>query len=238
MGTLVEVVTAECQAIKATQQRFQQTLDDDREIILDQAREILEKRASYGEEATRELLKSCEENMKLIVRAEAHHKAQFRALQVVPTRVTNGSSPEDVQKVYACATIELVSPDEEQSNDEKLMRLREIIDQAERPGGSGGAGPSQADDMDLGDDGFTMTQATRSLKCELLVVDMTPTGELRPMKGPCGHVFSFKGLQMTLKNKQVKCPKMGCNQQVRLTDFVDAKDVVKEIKQALREQQS
>lgn len=229
MSSVVEVVTAECQAIKVKQQLFQKTLDDDYDIILDQAKEIVEKRSVYGEEATRELLKSCEETMRLLVQAQAQHKAQFQALQVVPTRLSNSSSPADVEKAYASATAELISSEEEQSNNEKYKRLREIIDKAE---GCSDAGPSQADDM--GDDGFAMTQATRSLKCDLLVVEMTLTGEHRPMKGPCGHVFSYKGLQGTLKNKTMKCPKMGCNQQVCFSDFVEAKDVIKEIKQALR----
>jgi len=82
-----------------------------------------------------------------------------------------------------------------------------------------------------------MTQATSSHKCPLLQVQMMEAGELRPVKGPCGHVFSYKGAHETLKKAKggtMPCPMHGCSFKLNLASLVDAKDVAKEIKKAAR----
>jgi rubrerythrin len=218
MSSVVEVVTAECQAIKVKQQLFQKTLDDDYDIILDQAKEIVEKRSVYGEEATRELLKSCEETMRLLVQAQAQHKAQFQALQVVPTRLSNSSSPADVEKAYASATAELISSEEEQSNNEKYKRLREIIDKAE---GCSDAGPSQADDM--GDDGFAIGGGRQRLdgNWDLLLVRDACHGALDkglPAELPAdGEILatSLAPYRPQFRRDQVYCLTHGATRSVR-----------------------
>ena len=237
MATVREVIKMECDQITNSRERkLQQQLTESVTMILDQAREIVEKRSSYGEEATTELLSACEESMKSLVQTGAKQRAMFQALQTVSNRAADDWSPQDVQKAYESAATEEVPTGESlYSTAEPFMQLREIITGADGASGSG-VGLSQAAGEDLGEEGFSMTQAKRSLKCTLTFQDMQPTGELRPMKGPCGHVFSFKGLQMTLKNKTMKCPQMGCNRQVSLHEFVDAKDVVKEIRSAHRHQ--
>ena len=234
--TVVDVVRAACDETKGKNEaRTKKALSDSYEIILNQARDLVDKRENLGTEAMVEMLGACEENMKLLVRASSERDATFQALTVLPTRITNDTAPADVRKAYAHAVAEVIAAEDEQlfGRHKELAELRKIIADAERASSSG-AGPSQpaADDMDLGEDGFAMTQELRSLKCQLTFVPMTEKGENRPMKGPCGHVFSFKGLQQTLKGKKDKCPQAGCQSMVTIGDFVDAKDVVKEIKKA------
>ena len=208
--------------------------------IIDTANEILEKKAMYGEEAARELLNACEENMKVLIKADAHQRAQRKALETLHTRITNSASPEDVQKAFGSATTEATAEEEQSGSCDHLRELRSIIARALRADDNG-AGPSgeHPDDMDLGEDGFAMTQTTRSTKCSLLVREFEPTGEFRPMKGKkCGHTFSYKGLQSLFASKKgpQKCPMMGCNASYSsLADFEEDKALATQLKRAARD---
>ena len=111
--------------------------------------------------------------------------------------------------------------------------MRRIARNAEE---GGGAGPSGAGaDADVEEDGFAMTQVERSTKCPLLQVEMTEKGELRPVRAPCKHVFSFKGISDYLRGKRggVACPVMGCGGgNIQLTQLVDDKEMVKLIRRS------
>ena len=83
-----------------------------------------------------------------------------------------------------------------------------------------------------------MTQAARSTRCILLQVEMTETGELRPMKAPCGHAFSHKGITGLFAKKPrghvLACPQAGCSRSFTLSQLVDDKDLARAIKKAAR----
>ena len=81
--------------------------------------------------------------------------------------------------------------------------------------------PSESRDEDDGDEDVVMTQETIvNFKCPIMFVEMTPTGELRPMQskscsGRC--VFSYKGITEHIKKAKKKskgacpCPNAGAD---------------------------
>ena len=177
--------------------------------------------------------------MKVVVKADAEQRAQFEALDVMPDRVTDSSTPAEVQSLYTKALRERTESNDEAAADAPpLKRLREVIAKCEGRAGDGdGAGPSVAEEDELGEDGFAMTQETVSFKCPLYQVEMTEQGDYRPMRGSCGHVFSWKGVTEAFKRSKngMPCPMSGCSATLTLKALVEAKDVAKQIKRARRD---
>jgi hypothetical protein len=217
------------------------------EEILSTAEAIIENAGIHGDKAVG-LLKKCEDQMRTLVKANAQNRGHRAALPALSSRVAADASPDDVRKAFLAATKELTQSDDGalEESFEPLTKLRKLVREsgvgaARGRGGAGsGAGPSGAsregdDDDELGDDGMVMTQAQRSTRCPLLQMDMTATGELRPMKTPCGHCFSHKGIADLLKRKSsVACPQAGCKAPAfSMGQLVDDKDMVKQIKKSL-----
>jgi len=240
MGTLVDVVKAEVASLVSKEEATKQQISEGCKLIIEQATEIADKRAAYGDDAARELFAACESSLKGQLKAAAEHKAQYAALRAVGSRIAADSSPQAVQDAYSAAVADQNVTDEEAlfADDPKLAELRKIISKSDRAAarGDGDVPSGSRDDEDMDDEGFSMTQATSSHKCPLLQVQMMEAGELRPVRaGPCGHVFSYKGAYETLKKAKggtMPCPMHGCSMKLNLASLVDAKDVAKEIKKA------
>eukprot|EP00322_Chrysochromulina_rotalis_P010828 CAMPEP_0115854384 /NCGR_PEP_ID=MMETSP0287-20121206/13997_1 /TAXON_ID=412157 /ORGANISM="Chrysochromulina rotalis, Strain UIO044" /LENGTH=243 /DNA_ID=CAMNT_0003308501 /DNA_START=32 /DNA_END=763 /DNA_ORIENTATION=- len=236
MSTVVEVVKAECDQITAKGViRLQlQQLSESVNMIKMQTEAILEKRATYGDEVTHKLLNGCEANVQVLIQAEAELLAQRKALQEIPANISNDTPPQEIQRSYVDTTRTFAKEEAEQCPiANELRELRSTIAKAQSTGGAGSSG-QQADDGDLGADGFAMTQETRSTKCPLLCIEMDAAGDNRPMKSTkCVHVFSFKGIENHLKRAKgtaLKCPYAGCQTMVTIRDFVDDKALARDIK--------
>ena len=215
MSTLTDVLRSEGTTLASKGQQFRTSVNESTDQIIETAEMISENVEIYGDKA-KELFRKCEEQMKQLVEANALSKAQDAALNSIHTRVSADASPDDVRKAFLSAAAETTQHRNEESF-EPLTKLRKIMHDAgvtSARAGSSGAGPSGAganDDDELDDEGMVMTQAQRSTRCPLLQVEMTATGELRPVKAPCGHCFSFKGISSLLKNKSsISCPQSGC----------------------------
>lgn len=234
MATLADVIAAEARTMKSQKEELQKNqIIEGCNLIIEQATEIAEKRSAFGDEAARELFATCEASMKVQLRTAAEHAAQFAALSSIHTLISENSSPQAVQDAYAKA----VSGEKGGADDEanfangKLKELRDIIARSDGAGPSGGDGDVDMDD----EEGFTMTQTTSSHKCPLLQIQMTATGELRPVRAGTVHVFSYKGLTEFLKNKQTApVPISGSSGMLDIKKLSDAKDIAKEIKRAAR----
>ena len=220
----------------------QQALSACVEMVMNKAEDLAENRQAYGEDAAQKLFNSLEGTLRTIMHADAKHKAHVAALGGVAAKIGNDASTADVRAAFADSVADAAAADDEvlERGYEPLKKLRKIVRDSDVAAGHGGAGPSGAggsadDDDALGEDGFAMTQAARSTKCPLLQLEMTATGELRPVKAPCGHTFSFKGISGFAKGKKsVKCPQAGCNQSWSLAQLVDDKELIKELKKRAR----
>jgi len=238
MSTLADAVMAEANSLATKEPNTRNQILEGCSLIIDQASDIAEKRSAYGDEAVRELFASCEASMRVQIQAAAEHKAQYAALNNLSALISENSSPQAVQDAFAKAVTEQqTGSDEENFAQAKLKELRDIIDKSERS--ATGAGPSDRnDDADMDDEeGFTMTQSTSSHKCPLLQVQMEATGDLRPVRCECNHVFSYKGLTEYLKQKKgtAACPISGCSKMLNNKQLREAKDIAKEIKKASRD---
>lgn len=67
---------------------------------------------------------------------------------------------------------------------------------------------------------YLCLQVARSTKCPLMQVEMTATGELRPMKAPCGHTWSYKAIHDYLGKKKgvAPCPVAGCGKSISISE--------------------
>lgn len=178
--------------------------------------------------------------MTSLAEAEAEHRAQHEALNGLASSLAPDASPEDVYSAYmAAAKSKLAESSKEEvyASCGPLKQLRHLMAKATDMPSGGDGGPSGGSvDRDLDDEGFAMTQSSISLKCPLLQIDMEESGELRPMRTPCGHVFSYSGLKSTCeRKKKVKCPMMGCEAIYTMAELTEAKDVVQQIRRAARE---
>jgi hypothetical protein len=227
MGSLSDALRQECAALVGKSTQTGKALDEGANLVIDQAEQIAENIASFGDGA-RELFDACERTMLLYVKASSEHKGHQAALRSFPDKVESDASPATVQKAFVAEVRE--SATDVIEDYEPLRKLRKIVKDAL----DSGPGPSYAgDDDDLGEDGFSMTQAARSTKCPLLQLEMEATGELRPMRAPCGHVWSHKGITQFLRSKRgaVECPTAGCSQIVSINALVDDKELAKQIRQ-------
>ena len=233
---MIDAVRSETNTLKAKgATASSQALATTLECLLNKAEDLVENRQSYSDEAAQSLFASVERNLRVLMKADNAHQAQEKALAAITTKIGAESSPAEVQAAFKAAVDENASASEEEHERsypplKKLRTLRAAADSK----ASGGAGSSGAgvDDDDLGEDGFAVTQQVRATKCSLLILDFTASGDLRPVVGPCGHMFSYKGISQHLGKKkgQSQCPEFGCNRMITLGDFVDHKEYIKELK--------
>lgn len=216
----------------------QRVLDESAASFLEKAEDILgENCAVYGDETTQAVFSKFEASLRTLMKAGAMHKAQEAALSAVASKIDENASPADVQAAFSAALKQAKEATDEaalEENYEPLKKLRKLRDSSRARGG-GGAGPSgtAADDDDvLGEDGVMMTQEQRPTKCVLLQVEMASSGELRPVKAPCGHCFSYKGIKEFFGRKAgaQPCPVMGCNRSFTFSQVVDDKEMIKLLK--------
>lgn len=237
----VEVVQAEAANLALKHSQKRKVISETVDSILLQADSVVDNRALYGPAAAQELFASCEDNLKRLMWQNAEQEAQEGALRAIAGRLTADSTPADVERTLAALVEEQKETDEAKlcAGFEPLRKLRKMI--AESDAATGGAGSSRAggaDEDDLGEDGFAMTQMARSFKCPLLQVDMASSGELRPIMAPrCGHTWSHKGITDHFKKKRgaIDCPTVGCTEKITASALVDNKALAKEIKKAERD---
>ena len=213
----------------------QRAIDESVESILEKAEDVAENRLSFGDETAVVLFGSLEKNLQVMMKTYAANNAQDAALAAISGKVSNDTTPVELQAAFTALVAERASTLDEE-NYEPLKKLRKIIRDSDRAsrGGAGPSGSGDADDEELGEDGFAMTQMARSTKCVLLQLEMETSGELRPMMAPCGHVFSFKGIidhcKKAARGAPAACPMAGCTRKYKASELVEAKDVIKEIK--------
>jgi len=238
---LADTLRSEGSSLAAKGQQNRTAMNDSAEVIIGYAEKVAENAAIYGDK-TSELFAKCEASLRVLMKASAQCKGQDDALVECVNRVQDDASPDDVKKAFTAAVTELTSADELALEERyaPLAKLRKIVADSDVSASraSGGAGPSgtAGDDDDLGEDGIAMTQAVRSTRCPLMQVEMTSTGELRPMKPPCCNTsFSYKAIADFLKGKStITCPKSGCTAKFGMAQLKDDKELAKIIKKAGR----
>ena len=232
MSTLVDAVRAEANALTAKEGPLKNALTDTATIITEWAEESTEHAKHYDKQVLQETFVAYEKMLQKVHEADAKYNHVQEVLRGFADQMPPDASPKDVYNAFIGAVRERsaeASAATEHSY-EPLQKLRKIMKEAE----SGGAGPSGASGAaELDDDGFAMTQAERSTKCPLLQVEMTEKGDHRPMRAPCSHVFSFKGINDYLRGKRggAACPVMGCQgSNITMARLVDDKEMVKLIR--------
>jgi len=239
----VEVVQVEASNLLARHSQKRKAITENVDSIFIQADSIAENRALYGPVAE-ELFASCEDSLKRLMRQNAQQMAQEGALRAIAGQLAADATPAEVERAMTALVEEQTEADEAKlcAGFEPLAKLRRLIADSDAAAGANGeAGSSRgggADEDDLGEDGFAMTQAASSTKCPLLQVEMTSSGELRPIMAPrCRHTWSHKGITNFLKNKRgaVACPTVGCTETITASTLTDNKSLAKEIKKAERD---
>lgn len=206
--------------------------------LLEQASQIHQDRAELGEAATRKLLEKCVENTRSLLKVETQQKGHKRSLEKLGAELPEGVRPEELQrhlsdslKRHASASVD--------SHEERpeMARLRALIDGRDDEAEEGGGDE---------DDVVMTQQTTANTKCPILQVEMTSSGELRPMmpRPDSGHTaaccFSFKGIMHELKKARggvMQCPQSGCSAQISKNALVDAKDMVRRVREKEQEGQ-
>ena len=218
----------------------QHALDEAVATILNKAEDLAENRLSFSEEAVQNLFTSLEGSLRVLMKAGDVHKAHEKALSNLASNIGDETTPSEVKATFKRTVDEGMTTSDEALEREyeplkKLKKFKMLADS----NASGGAGPSGAGaDDDLGDDGIAMTQVKRATNCPILYKPFSDSGDMRPVKASCGHVFSYKGIKDFLAGKRcpVACPQQGCARQIRgLSDFADDKDFIKELKKIARE---
>ena len=204
--------------------------------LLGQAEQIHQDRAELGEAVARKLLEKCVENTRSLLNVEAQQKGHKRSLERLGGELPEGVRPDELQRHFSDSLKRhaFASGDTFEERPE-MARLRSLVegrDDAEEGGGD--------------EDDVVMTQQTNAnTKCPILQVEMASVGELRPMmpKPDSGHTaaccFSFKGITEHLKKaggRPMQCPQAGCNGQISKGILVDAKDVVRRIREKEQEE--
>ena len=234
MATLVDSIRMEATRLGTRGgEPSRKALDEATSSILSKAEEMSENGPSLGAETLKGLFGKLEGSMRKAMHAAAAHTAQEKAL--ASFKVAPDASPAEVKTAFLSAVEEAKrAAGDLEEGFEPLAKLRKIVRSASV---SRGAGPSGVTD-DLDEEDLVMTQASRSTKCPLLQMEMEATGDMRPMKAPCGHTFSFKGINAQLGKKRgapAACPQSGCNRSFTLSDLVEDKALCKEIKKAMRD---
>ena len=240
MLSLPAQITSEATNLRSKTHDAKRMIDETYNILHDKADNVAENRGAFGEPASKQLFASIETNLTKLMRASAKHAAVEKALQQIGGTIADDASPRDVQKAFteAVAAAEKQEATALETSSEPLKKLRKIVKDSDKSAGAGssGAGPSGANDEDddLGEDGFAMTQATRTTKCPISMVEMTSSGDTRPVKGPCGHCFAFNAIKDSLRRSGNVCPQAGCNKSLTMGQLVDDKELIKEIKKKER----
>ena len=240
-ASVVTVVQREASVLSAKKMATLNQTKILHDFIIDQAQHVADNREHFGEDAAAKLFVACEENMRAYLRGHREQSAMYDALTDVSSSVNNDMSAANVRAAFLTTVKEQSTKNSDEQalldSSKEYRALKKIIETSNEASGHGSAaGPSgsTAEDMQVEEEGFTMTQATRSTKCPLLQVEMTEKGDLRPMRaGDCQHVFSWKALQESLKggrNRTMKCPIPGCQAVLSLANLKDAKDVAREIR--------
>ena len=240
-ASAVTVVERELPTLSAKVSKEMKETEKLLEFIIAHAQDVADSREHFGEDATAKLFLACEENMRAYLRGSTEQHAIHDALSDISTRVNRDMPAADVKAAFLTSVKErsAKSSDEQALLDgsKEYRRLKVIIEKSnqEASGHGSAAGPSgsTAEDMQVEEEGFAMTQTTRSTKCPLLQVEMTEKGELRPMRAGCPHVFSWKGLQESLKggrNRTMKCPIPGCQAVLSLANLTEDKETAREIR--------
>uniref|UniRef100_A0A7S0EK96 SP-RING-type domain-containing protein n=1 Tax=Phaeocystis antarctica TaxID=33657 RepID=A0A7S0EK96_9EUKA len=201
--------------------------------LMTQAEEINRDRAELGEEATLKLLTKCQANVRALCMVEAQQQAHKSSLAGLRTELPEEVVPAELQRVFAESLkkhTEAHASKADVDQRREMRRLRALMtgEAAEEGMDEGG---------DEGDDDVMMTQQTiTNIKCPILQMPMRPSGDMRPMTPKTGHasscVYSFQGISSLLKRgASCDCPMNGCNAKVLKGGLVEAKEMLKKIKE-------
>uniref|UniRef100_A0A7S3BW74 SP-RING-type domain-containing protein n=1 Tax=Haptolina ericina TaxID=156174 RepID=A0A7S3BW74_9EUKA len=235
MDTLRATIQQACNGQKEKVMSFSQEIRTALDMVLEGAEIIASVRGEIGEDATQEMFSKCKANLDRLLRTQGEQSAMLDTLGQLPSELVQPSgsevSPRDVKALFDKSYAGRVEQQSRRdlSADPDVRKLEVLIR------------PSESRDEDDGDEDVVMTQETIvNFKCPIMFVEMTPTGELRPMQskscsGRC--VFSYKGITEHIKKAKKKskgacpCPNAGCsNQNLQLEDLVDSKETVKALK--------
>lgn len=228
MTTLAEAIRSEAVQLKAKASTTLHAINEGVRPVLDKAESLKEDCDALGAEATERLFGSLEKSLRVFAKADAVLKAQDKALSSIASKLPADASPADVQAAFTVAVTEATVDDEEElaRGYEPLAKMRKL---ARDVAGAGASSSQAADNDELGEDGFALTQEARSTKCCLLQVEMQAAGELRPMRAPCGHCFSHKAISAHCAKQRGKqpavCPQAGCERKFTLDQLAEDKEV-------------
>ena len=197
--------------------------------VIEGAGQVVKDKAELGPEDALQLLREYEKQLKELIDTEAKLIAGKSVLDALP-----GSLPPNVDAAgLQVHFLERVEQQQQQGRGgggggERYARhpkMRELKKMFSDLAGERSDEPENDEPV--------MTQAERTnFKCPILQIDMTPTGEMRPMTHNERCVVSYRAAKDYYQGQGKPCVQPGCNAIVKFNQLKEFKEFVRDLRAA------